>query len=344
LLAAALALTLAAGAPQAPVPPDHVGVMTDCCDAFFPTVRSHAGRFRRDFPGASLTPRDEVTSQYEAPGQPAFVTVRRNSKGEVVYISVRARSGAGPLDETGWSPTGQSRNVAGETCAVQRKGRRLERCRTEDGVDVVQPPGPDGGPPLQMKTLAREPVDPAEVTPPLDLLDLRRWAPAGALRNGSHRDHRRDYVATFPGQQLTVRRSGGWTQTTRAGEPTVENEALRLAVSASAEGDHISIWRLDPAREFFGPFTPAVMEGRAGETLFGETCRWRSRAYTPDATLFECRTADGALLATGEASPYGSSWRSAASFKRQPVALDSVLPAPELFRPEHYGLTRDGGR
>jgi hypothetical protein len=339
---ALLAFILIAGASDAVVvPPDHSGTMRVSFDGPPASIRSHQGAVRMDFPRHN----GEIESEYDAPGRRSLVITVRKPDGAITNLWIRPQDARLPPGDTDWEDLGPQRTLAGEPCRMQRRTGSNEitaqRCVTSDGVNLL--PRREGRL-MQMATLARGPVDPADVTPPLELTDPRRWAPPEAWVEAPNRATAGDYVATFAASARTVRRSGDWTLTeSKASPPTTAlvNETLGLEVRlAGAARDDLWIRRFTPGQRFGSfVFKPDLMKGKAQETVLGEVCAWWSRSTSPDSYAFECRTADGALLAIGFFGMGGQGWEPATSFRREPVALAAILPAAAYFSPEHYGLT-----
>jgi hypothetical protein len=339
---ALLALFLIAGAGDSlAVPPDHSGTMRVSFDGPPASIRSHHGAVRMDFPRHN----GEVESEYDAPGRRSLVITVRKPGGELTTLWIRPQDARRPPGDAGWEDLGSRRHLAGEPCQMQRRAGSndfmAQRCVTSDGVNLL--PRREGRL-MQMSTLVRGAVAPAEVAPPLELIDLGRWAAPEAFVDKPGRSTASDYVAIFTRSARTVRRSGDWTLTEDTTSPpstVLVNEVLGLEVKLSGTArDDLWIRRFTPGQRF-GPFVfkPALMNGKSEETVLGQVCAWRSRPTTPDASTFECRTDDGALLAIGFHGMGGQGWEPATSFRRAPVPLASILPAVEDFSPEHYGLS-----
>jgi hypothetical protein len=86
-------------------------------------------------------------------------------------------------------------------------------------------------------------------------------------------------------------------------------------------------------------FPPRPFEPRRQETVLSEDCTWFDT--TPgmmDASLAQCRTADGVAL---KEQRWARGWNQtlmAVRLQRRPVDLTEVMPPPELLKPETWGL------
>ena len=318
-------------------PPDYIGDLRFAHGERGASVRHHAGATRMDFPRAT----GEVESEYQAGGGSPIVVTVTDQAGVVTLLWIREPESDQSAPEPEWVDLQQHRDLAGETCALQRHPihARTLRCLTEDGVNLM--PRREGRQ-LEMQSLRRAPVDDQLVQPPIELLDLSRWLSDANLAE-DRRPPRRDYTARFE-SGTTIRRSGPWVSVAEEslGFPTIvvanENAGVEVRISGAARND-LLIRRHQPGKRF-GPFSfaPSAMHGRETEVIFGEVCRWVSRSYTPDALLFECRTDDGAVLAIGSHGMFGPSWEAASSFRRAQVRIGAVLPEAKYFTPSYYGL------
>jgi hypothetical protein len=324
----------------APPPVDYTAKIFMGYGANIARIRSHAGASRIDLQGASVG-----EAQYFSPGQRARITAVRDAQGKVGTLWLRSDGRSAPA-EADWASTGETQTIGEETCAVQSTGQQNEqRCVTADGVNLT---------PMvesirrKLDEVTRRPVDAQDVAPPLELLDLSRWVPAAALQDDPSRDAAHDYTATFVDRDgvRTIRRSGSWfstVQTGGRGATYLVNADLGVEITTSTDRNGADIWlkRFEPGKEP-RPF-PArrqTMQGRQGETVLGENCQWWSQSTSPDASDFECRAADGAVVAVGFTMFDGSQhWQPATSFKRGRVDVSSIAPEARYFQPQTYGLS-----
>lgn len=306
------------------------------------TVFHHGGRFRSDEP----RPNGDIASDYIAPGRRQQLVVVRGPAGDPTMVFV-GQDQAPPLaaDDAGWIATGESRALAGERCTLYRPSAvsrpRTARCVTSDGIDLIF----RGERVVEAQEVRRVPVSERDVAPPLSLLSLSAWAPPGTGSRGPAARTEGDYTVSFgAGATLrSVRRSGDWTAYESAQPDTrtvVVNDVLGLQVMTSQDPKGgLLIGRFAPGQRFGGfRFKPARVNAQSEQMIAGERCSWFERPTTPDYAEFECRTADGAVLAHGGRGAGGESIAQAVHFKRGPVDPRTVLPPAECFDPRRYGL------
>jgi len=307
------------------------------------SVLAHNGVVRIDTPV-----RKGVASDYGEPGQLPRMSVYRDGAGEITMLLVTGPYRTRPAPINNWRRTGAQRTLAQESCDVQQREGTTDvanrRCVTADGVvlaffheyrEKV------------LKSVKRKRVAAAEVRPPVELFELKRWGLTKALLARPASPKTRDYEAVFEleGGVVTIRRSGEWTSRIRTGpapSTLLLNEEVQVMIATAEYGAPEIRYRRATKESplFVYPSRPTAVDGVDSQTVAGETCRWHYRSISVDASELECRAADGAVLGIGYSGVGGTKFSLPQSFVRKPLALASIMPDPTNFDPETYGFRR----
>jgi hypothetical protein len=255
---------------------------------------------------------------------------------------------------------GDRRTLLGESCDIWNlSSKRLVRpdakrlsCVTPDGIELWSRVEDDvlPGTSFEATAIERQRVDPRQVQPPRERLDLKSWlgAPGEAHRRpDAPRDvtvvMRNDATAQAEPtiQTRTVRRHYPWTYT-----EDVDGKGLRKLRFVN-EVDRLDIrFETDPA----GAPTRLSIEkalknfdkqnwpdtGRV-ETILGEACNVSEHKHR-HGRWSACSTADGLRLKEASRDMGERYDLVAVSLDRSPVELDAVLPPPSMFAPATWGI------
>lgn len=256
--------------------------------------------------------------------------------------------------------TGERRTLLGESCEIwnlsdkrliRREARRLS-CVTPDGIELWSRVEEDvlPGTFFEATAISRPQIDPSQVTPPRERLDLKSWlsAPSGADRRSDAPGDvtvvmRNDANAvTEPNiQTRTVRRHYPWTYTEDVdgkGRRRLRflNEVERLDISFETDtvGAPIRMSIQKALKDFPKQEWPDT--GRV-ETILGETCNVSEQKHR-HGRWSACSTADGLSLKEASKDMGERYDLVAVKLDRTPVDLHAVLPPSSMFAPATWGI------
>jgi hypothetical protein len=297
------------------------------------------------------------STTYVGPGG-LFVTFAREPSAQVEghdWLHVMRRT----LIRWGDNPfkTGERQTFLGEACEVwnlskdlvHRDARGLS-CVTPDGIELWSRIENAPGDSFETTAMVRKPVDPDEVRPPAERLDLKSWL---TTANGVARpsDSPGDVTVVMqsrtkanPHERVvtrTIRRHYPWTYTEDVyakGERkiTFKNEAERLSIvfRSDAMGEPLQLSITKALRAFAYQKLP---DSGRNETILGETCVVSERKFRHGYSN-QCHTADGVML-KDESGDWGEMYDLVAvKLDRAPVDLEAVLPPSRIFARAAWGI------
>jgi hypothetical protein len=225
-------------------------------------------------------------------------------------VSVWRSEGPGPTHK--FVPTGQTRTIAGEQCAVWRadplpSGIPHEGCIAPDGVVLHQSwlfSGGEIGQELTAVKIERRPVPPTSVLPPDELLNWDRWlkqtegsppVDTGQPKSFEVRLKQTSGQIGHVPKELRYRAGGGWLSSERWVGGTLKHLALSHSSGSltltKSEGS-LSIGR-GPPRSAASIASGVKLLDRLHERVLGETCAWVDTAVgVSDYSRLECHTSD----------------------------------------------------
>lgn len=315
-------------------------------------LRQHAGRIRIDSrieqPEGLVAERQEFTSL----GQQAAFEVGRFADGRLAFLSVRDDPFRAPPPMTARAVAGRRETHLGEACQPWRVSTTIPHgiefvqsgCATADGIELWRRQASIDA--IFATKVTREPVAPADVRAPVELLNVLNWISASAPA-----DHAKDFgVVLQPeggvGRRVTVRRSGFWRGVAEDGRDwsslvvTNPMEELRLVYSRNANGERqLNIGRRPFLAALNVEYSGVRVASRADEIIHGERCHWWDMMPgIEDAGRLECRTEDGAPLKI-EYESWGNVLTVVASkLDRSPQPLSAVMPTEELMSGASWGF------
>lgn len=315
-------------------------------------LRQHAGRIRIDsrieHPDGLVAERQEFTSL----GQPAAFEVGRFADGRLAFLSVRDDPLAAPPPMAARAVTGGRETHLGEACQPWRVSTTIPHglefaqsgCATVDRIELWRRLATIDA--IYATKITREPVAPADVRAPVELLNISRW-----ISTSKPADHAKDFEVVLQpeggvGRHVTVRRSGFWRGVVEDGRDwkslVVTNpvEELRLAYSRNANGERqLNIARRPFLAALNVEYTGVRVASRADEIIHGERCHWWDMmAGIEDAGRFECRTEDGAPLKIEYESRGNVLTVVASKLNRSPQPLSAVMPPEEVISGASWGF------
>ena len=278
----------------------------------------------------------------------------RGADGGIAAIRVARDAAASPYYRMHRAPTGRSTRALGEACRWWRttevgalSASEWLSCETRDGIQLwIREVSRGTNDLLQTSratAVSRRPVPPGEVRPPPDffalgsLPDGPAWTEPGpdyrvvldsdALPGGGRGRQIIQRRGAFRSREFQGEDGGGRNLALGQGAFTIFYEEepggrpVSLRVNRMADDNVI---------EIRGERVP--VEGRAPETILGETCRWMgSTVIMSHYRLIECETADGLVLQTDEQTMAGHSVYRATSISRDRLApADFRLPERAL--------------
>ena len=355
----------AAEAPFLPLPnaPDYVATIFVKLyhGATFREVRTvHNGWTRVD---GNFDQKAYRSTSYFGP-EGLFITFAREPSAEIEghdWLHVMRGSASAHLNRWGDSPfrTGERQTLLGEGCEVwnlskalaRPDGRRLS-CVTLDGIELWSRTENDilPGTSFEATAIVRKPVDPDEVRPPREKLDLKSWLttpkgmPTPSNSSGDVTVIMQSRIKANPDRQVqtrTIRRHYPWTYTEdvdgRGGRKiTFKNEVERLSIffQSSATDEPVQLSIRKALRAFADQKLPD--SGRT-ETILGEICMVSEEKFR-EGNSNQCRTTDDVMLKDAT-SDHGETYDLVAvKLDRAPVDLDTVLPPPNLFVRATWGI------
>jgi hypothetical protein len=306
-------------------------------------------------------------------GDSPSIALGRRASGEYFSLSIvrdTHKDRSLPWDYNSFK-TGEQRVILGETCDVWNAQRPKTdsdlawlSCVTADGIGLWYSTVSKNGvmSSAQATRIERRTVQPADVLPPPDLLDLKRWldaadalGPATATA-GTPADF--EVVMRSPAAEAkdaseirTSLRHQSWTYTEslhgdgrRAVRIGRDDRRFEMAFFADTAGAFDSLQintyeavetGTDSATQPRGP----VELGRS-EVVLGEKCAWFDvMPGVADRGQEACKTHDG-IVVKEISSSRGSVPRTieAVQFRRREVGVAEVLPPSEIFRREKWGI------
>lgn len=292
-----------------------------------------------------------VRREFTRPGQ--AVAFRMLSQEDGTYVSLTLMDD--PLDapppKSLRNYPGDTGKVLGETCRIWQAVRPTDSkwssdfvqsgCSTKDGVELWRRQASIDA--IFARKVQRRPVSAESVRPPIEALDLSRWADLKG-----HQGHSADYEVELRSESGRVRhriarRSGAWVSV-REGSygpwfgHSVRNKenGIRTQYSKDPKGN----------RQFtISRGRPTADDGRVrlknvpDETILGERCEWwDSMPHTYDAGQTDCITRDGIILKTNYVSMGSVSSIQAIRLTRSPQPLAAVLPSADIVSPSAWGF------
>ncbi len=244
---------------------------------------------------------------------------------------------------------GESQTFLGESCDVWNlnlsKGllrpdaRRLS-CVTSDGIELwsrVDDTLP--GTSHAATGFVRRQVEPDEVRPPSDKLNLKSWLTSpNDVTTPSDAPGDITVVMQDALRHLTrtMRRHYPWIYTEYVDEKgarslTFENKVERLSIHfrSGADGEPM---QLDVEKALKDIVRPKPPDNGRTETVLGESCVVSERRSFEEYSN-QCRTADDVLLKDAGGSLFGRYDLVAVKLDRGQVNLDAVLPPASIFAP-----------
>lgn len=296
------------------------------------------------------------SSSYHRLGQQSVLSIGRYLDGSLALLSVRHDALSHPPSPTERTFLGVSETHLGQMCRTWSRSVPLPSgytfdqsgCVTDNGVELWwRNANVDA---ITATSIAEAAVRLEDIEPPLDLLDFRNWI--AAVPSG---DHKNDFdivlSSTDPAAPTTfLRRSGDWVleqEQSQSGVTTgvvVINRYvdINFRYSTNIAGDA----QLSITRNLHGITSEAIAAQRerltelADETVLGERCQWWNMSKNVfDHSRSECQTQDGAVLIVRTIS-WGSqrSW-TATKLERGPMAIESILPPPDIKLPATWGFS-----
>jgi len=359
-------MAIATEAPFAPLPnvPDYVATVFVKLyhGPTFQEVRTHhSGWTRVD---GSFDQRAYRSTSYFGPGA-LFVTFAREPSAQVEghdRLHIMRGPAMAHLVRSGDLPfkTGERQTLLGESCEIWNlSSRRLVRpdakhlsCVTPDGIELWSGVENNILPGTSFETTAinRRRVEPGEVRPPSDRLDLKSWLtmPSGAARpSGSPGDVTvvmQSGFKTLADQRIqtrTVRRHYPWIYTEdvdgkgwRRLRFMNEVERLDIVFESSAAGEPMRLSIHKALRDFANHKPPDTSRT---EAVLGELCFLSEERYR-EGSSSQCRTTDGLVLKQASSDLAESYDLVAIKLDRSPVDLDAVLPPPAIFAGAAWGI------
>jgi hypothetical protein len=196
----------------------------------------------------------------------------------------------------------------------------------------------------------RKQVEPDDVRPPSNKLDLKSWltAPDGVATPsdapGDVTVIMQNRIKDDAGRQVqirTIRRHYPWTYTEDVNAKgqrkiTFKNQVERLSIvfQSNANGEPMQLSIEKELRAFADQKLPD--SGRT-ETIVGETCVVSEKKYR-EAYSNQCRTADGVIVKDAKSDQGGMYDLIAVKLDRAPVDIDAVLPPSSLFVRAAWGI------
>jgi hypothetical protein len=250
-----------------------------------------------------------------------------------------------PAQPGGWTRIDRSSN----------EGTSIEYVSHTQPVTVTVGHDPSGK--LRSLMISRRPaagsfdnVPPGDAQPPAGLLDLKSWGLVAPPAAPGSADHEVMLVSvndkTLVQREATrlMRRHHSWLYiesrfATGRSEISSHDEqnGLHIGISMDAGGnaDQLVIHSRWPApHNRAQPYTP-----ERKETILGETCTWFDMSPgMADASLGQCRTADGIVLKEERSSWMRREILQAVRLRRRPFDLIRVLPSRDLLMPRTWGL------
>jgi hypothetical protein len=298
-------------------------------------------------------------------GPTLFVSFAREPSAEREghdWLHVVRGSAMAPLVRWGDNPlkTGERRTMLGESCEtwnlsskrLARPGAKHLSCVTPDGIELWSRVEDDvlPGTFFEATAIDRQRVDPRQVTPPRERLDLTSWlsAPSGADRRPDAPGDvtvvmRNDAKAVMEPniQTRTVRRHYPWTYTEdvdgnggRKLRFVNDVERLDIRIETDAAGVPIRLNIQKALKAFAKQEWPDT--GRV-ETILGVACNVSEQKHR-HGRWSACRTADGLRLKEASRDMGERYDLVAVSLDRSPVELDAVLPPSSMFAPAAWGI------
>jgi hypothetical protein len=355
---------VAAEAPFSPVPnaADYVATRVEAAatamglepaENIISSVAHHAGWTRAQY--------GERSTRYFNDAGTVSVVVDRAASGEYAHLTIdretQLQKAAG--SSRGGFKTGERQTRLGESCAVLEIWRWSPwkvpaefSCITGDGIALWNRTLYEDGfvkRSVEVTSIERRPVQPSQVRPPEDLLELTSWI------SPAERQSTTAVTSAAPHDFETVMRDHGAIRTTRRHHPwtsmenfrdegvrswSIVNEVSGLHIDFEADpgGDFRKLTIFKGARSLFQGFGTPKDVG-IHETVLGEVCTWFDLwPGVADGGLAQCRTPDGIVLKEEERS-YGGPFKSIAAHQlhRRPVALTDVLPS-DILNPENWGI------
>ncbi|GAA0618586.1 hypothetical protein GCM10009422_12460 [Brevundimonas kwangchunensis] len=335
-------------APFAPrASPDHVVVM----------VGDSAGRqerrvVRRHGDWARIEQSDiHGTSAYLVSlTAPLAVSFDQGEDGRYTRLFMRAASG-GPTSSDAARPTGEVDHLLGESCTVWDITSRVMSypsdawwlsCITDDGIELWQRYENPRGYRSERRaiSLVREPVAAELVTPPPDLLDPGRWAtdPLPESGEGSIVDMDNKRTDRFRVEKRFTRLGSLQRLEDHSGFVVTSSAApFHLRFERDSEGRYVLLTM--SSEEPSIPMAPPVPAEDAPLLIAGERCEWLY--MTPglhDYARFDCRTADGDLLAERTHVRGSRTVLEARQTVRRRLSAADVIPPPEVLDPANWAL------
>ncbi|BAM88548.1 hypothetical protein S58_25420 [Bradyrhizobium oligotrophicum S58] len=274
------------------------------------------------------------------------------------WLHVMRGSGSAHLIRWGQNPfkTSDSEVVAGESCEVwnlsqaflSSRARRLS-CITPDGIELWSRVENDFTPgnSFEITSLERTRVERDAVRLPDGKLDLNSWLTTPPPENPP--DPPGDVTVIlqsttvdipFGVRTRTIRRHFPWTSTEDVkanSERTIsfKNELQRLNIvfESDAAGQPIRL-SIQKALRTFSYSSPP---DSGHSEILGEACTIHQETGR-ESYSYDCVTADGLPLKAIETDLHERNNLVAVKLDRSPLALDVVMPPPELFRRRTWGI------
>ena len=320
-------------------------------------VRVHHGRWTRVDEGFD---RNSWRSRsYFGPGE-LFISFAYEPSARIEgfdWLHVMRGLAMAHLIRWGVSPfkIGESQTFLGESCDVwnlnlskglSRPDARRLSCVTPDGIELWSRIENDvlPGTSHAATALVRRQVEPDEVRPPSDKLDLKSWltTPSNVTTPS---DAPGDITVVMQDaarhRTRTMRRHYPWTYTENVDEKGVrslafENKVERLSIhfQSNADGEPMQLDIEKALRDIVRPKPPD--SGRT-ETVLGESCVVSEQRRFEEYSN-QCRTADGVLLKDAGGDLFGRYDLVAVKLDRGHVNLDAVLPPVGIFTRATWGI------
>jgi hypothetical protein len=337
------------------------------------------------------------TTDYFGHAGSIALSMARGNSGEYVHLSIFRE--LDKQEEKYWDrsrfKTGERKVFLGESCEVWNVLRDRDRrpasvrltklsCITDDGIELwrevtsgyqdyagqwIQPLTSS----MEAVKIERRAVQPSEVHPPADLLELKSWvdlldtSPPVAMPLAE----RADFETVMEASQ-DLSKAGKLTRTTRRRVSWIYTESMRgdgsrtIIIANEASGlrfrveidaanvlKRLIIRRGAPNSDLRAPeplgagrIEPALgricwwlhMHCGVKESVLGEQCEWFNMTTVGTADRRQCRTHDGIVLKEVEWSSFNEQRLVAVRLQRRDVALSEVLPPGQMLTRRNWGL------
>lgn len=293
-----------------------------------------------------------IHQQFTRPGQPVKFSLTRFENGGYASLTLMDDPLDAPPPKALRNYTGDQGTRLGETCRIWKAVRPVDSktvreflqsgCTTGDGVELWRRQASIDA--IFARKVNRARISPDAVRPPIEALDLGKWANLTAAQ-----DHTHDYLVELVSKDAYVRhriarRSGAWASDTEeeyrdSFSHTATNEADGIMVRYWKNQDGHRQLTIDRRQRSWLNDGRVRLKNRSDEAILGERCEWwDSMPNVSDAGRNDCITPDGVILKTIYVSHGSPSMLQAVRLERSPQPITSVLPGADITSPTAWGF------